>query len=255
MPALSPLRGSRNWRRWRVGVTAGLIGLVLVAGALGLWWLSNLRRYQVAGDLVWQVDTHEPVIALTFDDGPVPERVEPLLAQLRAADARATFFVIGEALAQHPEAGRRLVEAGHELGNHSYTHARMALKTGDFYAAEVEQTDAQIRAAGHPGEIVFRPPYGKKLFGLPFYLARTGRTTVTWSIEPESDRDTAASADRITAHVLQHARPGGIILLHPWYPGGEPTRQAIGPIVAGLRERGFRLVTVSELLGMRQSRP
>jgi peptidoglycan-N-acetylglucosamine deacetylase len=235
-------------RRWPAIVGAVLIVLVLLGAAAGLWWLSNLRGYQVAGKLVSHVDTHDPVVALTFDDGPVPERVEPLLALLREVDARATFFVIGEALAQSPESGRRLVEAGHELGNHSYTHQRMVFRSGDFYAREVEQTDAQIRAAGQRGEIVFRPPYGKKLFGLPFYLARTDRTTVTWGPEPESDPAIARSSDRIVADVLANVSKGSIILLHPWYDSGEPTRHAIVPIVRGLRARGFELVTVSELM-------
>ena len=160
--------------------------------------------------------------------------------------------MIGEALAQSPESGRRLVQAGHELGNHSYTHTRMVFNSNDFYAREIEQTDAEIRAAGQRGEILFRPPYGKKLFGLPFYLARTGRTSVTWGIEPESDPDTAASTDRIVADVLGDVYKGSIILLHPWYDSGEPTRQAIRPIVQGLRERGFELVTVSDLIAHRE---
>jgi peptidoglycan/xylan/chitin deacetylase (PgdA/CDA1 family) len=242
---------TRSTRGRRIVVGAGLFGLVVVGGALVLWWLSNLRSYQVAGELVWQVDTDEPVVALTFDDGPVPERVEPLLAQLRDLNVKATFFVIGESLAASPESGRRLVAAGHELGNHSYTHTRMVFNSADFYAREIEQTDAQIRAAGQEGEIVFRPPYGKKLFGLPFYLARTGRTSVTWSIEPESDPNIAASTDLIVADVLEHARPGSIILLHPWYATGEPTREAIGSIVAGLRAGGLGFVTISELLALR----
>jgi peptidoglycan/xylan/chitin deacetylase (PgdA/CDA1 family) len=170
------------------------------------------------------------------------------VAELRDLNARATFFVIGEALTRSPASGRRLVEAGHELGNHSYTHTRMVFNSSDFYAREIEQTDAQIRAAGQRGEIVFRPPYGKKLFGLPLYLARTGRTSVTWSIEPESDPAIAGSPDGIVEDVLAHVSKGSIILLHPWYDSGEPTRQAIRPIVQGLRARGYELVTVSELI-------
>jgi peptidoglycan-N-acetylglucosamine deacetylase len=241
------LRRLSRRARWFLVLT--VIGAVMLMGtAVGLWSLSNLRGYQVAGKLVSHVETHDSVVALTFDDGPVPERVEPLLAELRELNARATFFVIGEALAQSPESGRRLVEAGHELGNHSYTHQRMVLKSSDFYAAEIEQTDAQIRAAGQRGEIVFRPPYGKKLFGLPLYLARTGRTTVTWGIEPESDPSIARSSERIVADVLDNVSKGSIILLHPWYDSGEPTRRAIAPIVQELRARGYELVTVSELI-------
>jgi peptidoglycan/xylan/chitin deacetylase (PgdA/CDA1 family) len=128
----------------------------------------------------------------------------------------------------------------------------MVFNTGDFYAREIEQTDAQIRAAGYQGEIVFRPPFGKKLFGLPSYLARTGRTSITWDIEPESDPKIAGNTDAIVADVLDHAHKGSIILLHPWYDSGEATRRAIRPVVEGLRARGLELVTVNELLAHRE---
>jgi peptidoglycan/xylan/chitin deacetylase (PgdA/CDA1 family) len=231
------------------------LAVVLLIGALdGLWWLVDARTYQLAGDLVWRVETQEPVIALTFDDGPESARVQPLLTVLSGLNVKATFFVIGESLAASPESGRQLVQAGHQLGNHSYTHDRMVFKSGDFYAREIEQTDAQIRAAGFEGPIVFRPPFTKKLLGLPLYLARNNRTSVTWDIEPDSDVATAGSAEKITAAVLEAARPGSIILLHPWYDSRGETMRAIGPIVSGLRERGFRFVTVNELLALRAAR-
>ena len=248
-PALS---SSRRRRRY-VWLSLGLVLLLcVVAASVGLWWLSNLRGYQVAGELVSRVELHEPLVALTFDDGPVAGRVEPLLAELDELKVKATFFVIGEALAQSPDSGRRLVSAGHQLGNHSYTHQRMILRSGDFYAREIEQTDDQIRAAGFLGPIVFRPPYGKKLFGLPRYLAATNRTSVTWDVEPESDPAVASSTDAIVADVLGRAHKGSIILLHPWYDSGEPTRRAIRPIVLGLRERGFQFVTALDLIAHRE---
>lgn len=211
----------------------------------------NSRPYQVAGDLVQHVRVPEKVVALTFDDGPVPERVEPLLAVLREEDVRATFFVIGEAVAQHPESASQLMAAGHQLANHSYTHPRMVFRSADFYARQVEDTDAQLRAIGFTGPIVFRPPYGKKLVGLPRYLEATGRTTVTWGVQPEADSGPPRPAVQIVAHVLEHAYPGVIILLHPWYPGGEQSRRAIRPIIQGLRQHGYRFLTVSELLALR----
>lgn len=173
------------------------------------------------------------------------------MSLLHDLDVKATFFVIGESLAASPDGGRRLVQAGHQLGNHSYTHDRMIFRSGDFYSREIEQTDAQIRAAGFLGPIVVRPPFTKKLIGLPLYLARTNRTSVTWDIEPDSDVATAGSADRMTAAVLASARPGSIVLLHPWYDSRGETMRAIGPIVSGLRERGFHFATVNELLALR----
>src|SRR3954468_8412934 len=145
-PPTAPAAGQRLTARRasvvrRVVVAAVLAIAALLLGLFGLWCLANARTYQVAGDLVWRVDTSEPVVALTFDDGPEPSRVEPILSLLRAADIKATFFVIGESLAESPVSGRRLVEEGHQLGNHSYTHDRMVFRSGDFYAREIVDTD------------------------------------------------------------------------------------------------------------------
>lgn len=229
-----------------------VVVLAVTVGCLyGLSRLVNARTFQLAGDLVPRVETTQPVVALTFDDGPVSERVQPLLSILRDANVKATFFVIGEELATHPESGRQLVAAGHQLGNHSYTHQRMIFRSSEFYARELEDTDVQIRAVGYQGQIVFRPPYSKKLLGLPLYLAQTGRASITWDVEMDPDADVTGTAEQMIAHTLATARAGSVILLHPWYdPRGE-TLRAIGPIVAGLRERGFRFVTVAELLELR----
>jgi len=234
-------------RRWPLMAVA----IAALAGGYAVWRLMNSLSYQVAGDIVQHVPMTAKVVALTFDDGPVPERVEPLLSVLREEQVRATFFVIGEAVAQYPDSARQLMAAGHQLGNHSYTHRRMVFRSGEFYAREIEETDAQIRAVGFDGPLVFRPPYGKKLVGLPQYLAATGRTTVTWSVQPEAESGPPRAAAQLVAHVLERTDPGAIILLHPWYPGGEEARQAIRLIIQGLRHQGYRFVTVNELLALR----
>jgi peptidoglycan/xylan/chitin deacetylase (PgdA/CDA1 family) len=229
----------------RTLILALLAGL---AAAAGLWQLSNARRFQLFGEIVARVATADPVVALTFDDGPTPRYTAEVLALLRAYDARATFFVTGREVAAHPDAARQIVADGHELGNHSYSHPRLVLKTPARIRDEVERTDAAIRRAGYEGPIHFRPPYGKKLVGLPLHLARTGRTTVMWDVEPESYPAVAEDAGRIAAHVLERVRPGSIVLLHVMYDSRAASRAALPLILDGLRQRGYRPVTVSELL-------
>jgi peptidoglycan/xylan/chitin deacetylase (PgdA/CDA1 family) len=90
---------------------------------------------------------------------------------------------------------------------------------------------------------------GKKLFALPHYLASHGRTTITWDVEPDSDGTPDAAT--ITSVTLDRTRPGSIVLLHGMYPSREPTRQALGPLLDGLKQRGYRFVTVSQLLAAR----
>jgi len=224
--------------------------VVLFAVAYGLLTLSRSPTYQVFGDIVPRVNTHEKVVALTFDDGPTPFTHE-ILQTLAARHAHGTFFLIGAEIAHDPADARAIAASGNQIGNHSWSHDRMAFKSPSFIASEIERTDAEIRKVGYQGEIQFRPPYGKKLFGLPWYLARHHRKTITWDVDPMSDRDVDRSADRIVPFVLSRVRPGSIVLLHPMYKGREATRAALGPIIDGLQARGYRLVTVNELLAFR----
>src|SRR5262249_31062098 len=143
----------------------------------------------------------------------------------------------------------RLIAAGHEIGNHTFHHERMVLTSPSYIAEEIESTDRLIRAAGWRAPILFRAPFCRKLVGLPWYLSRHKRIDVTYDVEPESDPDIDNRTDRIVEFVLTNTRPGSIIILHPWYHGREATRDAIGPIIAGLRARGYDFVTVSELIG------
>jgi peptidoglycan/xylan/chitin deacetylase (PgdA/CDA1 family) len=238
-------------RRFRLLLRAILALLIVFAALFGAWRVSDLRGWQAFGTLVPRVETDEKLVALTFDDGPTPAGADSILPLLDALDVRATFFVNGSSLAERPDVGRRFVAAGHELGNHTWSHPRMLLKSQAAIRREVEPTDSMIRIVGHRGPIHFRPPYGKKLVGLPWYLHRTGRTTFTWDVEPESFPEVDGNADRIAAHVLERTRPGSIILLHVMFPSRAASRRAVPAIVHGLRQRGYRFVTVSELMARR----
>lgn len=218
--------------------------------AAGAWRLHKSGTVQLFGELVYHVDTADPVVALTFDDGPASPHTAAVLDLLLEQDVRATFFVIGEAVARHPALARRMVEEGHELGNHSYSHQPMVLMARARIRREVERTDSLIRAAGVQGDIHFRPPYGKRLVGLPWYLHRTGRTTVLWTLEPDSH---FARSDSMVAHVLDGVSPGAIILLHVELASRAEERAALAALVPALRAQGYRFVTVSELLARRSS--
>jgi peptidoglycan/xylan/chitin deacetylase (PgdA/CDA1 family) len=227
-----------------------IVGLLVVTagGLAGVRALARARTVQLFGTIVAHVPTAERRVALTFDDGPTPSRVDTLLGLLASRDVRATFFVTGRELGAAPDAGRRLVAAGHELGNHTYAHRRMVLVSPGTVRAEVERTDSLIRAAGHEGAIYFRPPYGYKLVALPWYLARTGRTTVIWDVEPDSYSEVAATPHGIVRHTLSRVRPGSIILLHPWYPSRATSLAAVAPLIDSLHARGFRVGTVRDLV-------
>jgi chitin deacetylase len=227
-----------------------LILALLLAALAATFAYSKSRTHQLFGTLVARVETERKVVALTFDDGPTAYAADEILAAL--GPTKATFFLTGFGMVADPAVAPRLVAAGHEIGNHTFHHDRMILKSPAYIAEEIESTDRLIRAAGWKGPILFRAPFGKKLVALPWYLSRHNRTHVTWDVAPDSDRQVDLHTDRIVASVLAQTRPGSIILLHPWYHGREATRAAIAPIIAGLRARGYELVTVSDLLALRR---
>lgn len=221
--------------------------LAVILIIIGLWQLSSSRNFQIAGELFSRVDTREHLIALTFDDGPTQKYTNSVLAILDEHNVKATFFVTGREVEMFPDEAIKIMTAGHELGNHTWSHPRMVLKSPTFIASEIEDTDTAIRALGYEADILFRPPYGKKLFGLPWYLHKTGRTTIMWDIEPETWPEVAASAETIAAHVIENAKPGSIILLHVMYDSREESRKALPFIIKGLKEKGYNFVTVSQL--------
>jgi peptidoglycan/xylan/chitin deacetylase (PgdA/CDA1 family) len=222
-----------------------VLGLLLLAG---IRELARARTFQLFGMLVAETHPRERIVALTLDDGPGDRIVDTLIDVLRSHGAHATFFLTGRELAESPEAGAKLVAAGHELGNHTYTHRRMVFVTRARVRREIERTDSLLRKAGQREPIWFRPPYGYKLFALPRYLESTSRTTVMWSIEPDSYAEVAATPAGIVRHVLDRVHPGSIIILHPWYPSRRTSREAIGPLVDSLHARGYRVETVGALL-------
>jgi peptidoglycan/xylan/chitin deacetylase (PgdA/CDA1 family) len=127
--------------RWRpLAVALGAVAL-LAGGLDGLYHLARSRTTQLFATLVARVETPERVVALTFDDGPTAAVVDELLSALGSRHVRATFFVNGAHVAEAPETARCLVAAGHELGNHTYSHERMVLCSQRFIKSQVERTE------------------------------------------------------------------------------------------------------------------
>lgn len=227
-------------------ILVGLLVLVVIVS----FQISKSRTFQFFGELVPRVNTPQKLVALTFDDGPVPGSTEEILSILNEQGIKATFFVTGAELEQNPAQGKLLAAAGHELGNHSFSHKRMVLKTPAFIQTEIERTDDLIRQTGYQGAIHFRPPYGKRLLLLPYYLSRHSRKTILWDVEPDSFPEIADNANSIVENVLANAKSGSIILLHVMYPNRVESLKSVKGIVAGLKERDYLFKTVSELLAL-----
>lgn len=229
----------------KMKLAIGMGALILLSGFL-LFQISKSRTFQFFGEITSRVNTGQKVVALTFDDAPNPKTQE-ILNILKEKRVKATFYEVGKAIEQYPEVARSIVEAGMEVGNHSYSHKRMLLKSPSFIDEEIQNTNRLIKSSGYMGKITFRPPNGKKLFGLPWYLHKHNIQTIMWDVEP--DTYVAGNAGAIIEYTLSHVRPGSIILLHPFCDKEcLADREALPKIIDELQAQGYKLVTISELL-------
>lgn len=225
---------------------ATILSLLIILVSLLLFQISKSRTFQFFGNLTNRIDTDQKVVALTFDDAP-STKTQEVLDILKEKQVKATFYEIGKGIEQHPNEAKTIVDAGMEVGNHSYSHKRFLLKSLSFIDTEIQKTNMLIKDSGYQGEITFRPPNGKKLFALPWYLYRHNIKTIMWDIEP--DTYVAGDSEAIVKYTLDHVRPGSIILLHPFCDKEcDADREALPRIIDGLKEKGFTLVTINKLL-------
>jgi peptidoglycan-N-acetylglucosamine deacetylase len=188
-------------------------------------------------------------IALTFDDGP-SEGTLPLLEYLDKRGVKATFFECGTNLKRLPHVARQVVAAGHQLGNHTWSHPRLYLKTSSFIDREFADTQTILENETGVTPKLLRPPYGFRWFGMRAVQHRLGLLGVLWTV---IGNDWKWPAHRIASHVLRRCAPGGIICLHDGRdiqrtPDVRPMMSAVQQIVPVLQDQGYRFETVTELL-------
>ena len=224
-----------------------VVFLILSLAAVATFETMNSRTFQFFGGIVNRINTHDKVVALTFDDGPSPA-VDTILTILNSENVTATFFLIGNEIEQYPEETKKLISAGQEIGNHTYSHNRMVFKTPSYIKEEIEKTDNLIREMGYTEPIQFRPPYSKKFIFLPYYLKQHERKTILWDLEPNSLPEIDSSADNMVKYVVDNVKPGSIILLHPMYDNKGTTIGALKGIIEGLKAKGYEFKTINELL-------
>jgi peptidoglycan/xylan/chitin deacetylase (PgdA/CDA1 family) len=192
------------------------------------------------------------MVAITFDDGPSPS-TEGLYRTLLRYGVPGTFFMIGERVATLMEATggaallREMIDHGMEIGNHSYSHARDLPDEGEGASLQLELANREIERATGFTPCLFRPPYGNLTPELVQRAKVLGLTTVKWDVDPEDWRHPGANV--IRDRVLANVKPGSIVVLHDNLETRGQTEEALPGIVEALRGRGYRLVTVTQLLG------
>jgi len=187
-----------------------------------------------------------PYIALTFDDGPSATLTPKLLDLLAAHHMKATFFVVGQNAADHPDILRRAVKEGHEIANHSWSHPNLGKMSDDAVRREVQKTDDAISAAIGKRPTLLRPPYGSITARQKHWIHEEfGYRIIIWDVDPLDWKRPGPSV--VTSRILKETHAGSIVLAHDIHP---PTLEAMPATFDQLDRKGFKSVTVSELLKM-----
>jgi peptidoglycan-N-acetylglucosamine deacetylase len=239
-----------------------LLIVCVVAAIVGLGVLFVFACSVPSLRLVGPVITHGPLgssyIALTFDDGPAAPFTGQILDLLREHGIRATFFMCGKNVEKYPELARRIAQEGHQVGNHTFSHPFLYLKSSRFIADEIRRTAEAIEKASGARPSVFRPPYGARWPTLYPVLRRFGLTLVNWSVP---GFDWMYGTEKIVAAVTGRLRGGSVILLHDGLEtrSSRPidqsrTVRALPAIIEAARTKGLEFVTLSEMLSERPAR-
>ncbi len=195
------------------------------------------------------VPASEKVIALTFDDGPNPPYTRQILQILNEHNAKATFFMVGEELSANRSMAREVLNAGHAVGNHSWSHPSRPRDPG----TEVKRTDTLIRIVLGFEPTLFRPPYGIMSNGMSKYARQNRDAVLLWSVDTVDWHKPGAK--RIASRVIRGARPGRIVLMHDGGGNRSQTVAALPVVLETLGKQGYRFVTIPELLQLRQAPP
>ena len=194
---------------------------------------------------ITQVRTSRPVVAMTFDDGPHPRLTPILLDMLKARRIRATFYVIGNRVPQWPGLVQRMLAEGHEVANHTWSHPFLTRLSSSGVLSQLDRTAQAVEKVTGRRPVTMRPPYGAMSYRQrQMVLEARKLPTVLWSVDPQDWRRPGSSV--VAQRILHQTRPGGIVLSHDIH---SPTIKAMPRTLDGLAAKGFRFVTVSELLG------
>jgi peptidoglycan/xylan/chitin deacetylase (PgdA/CDA1 family) len=229
--------------------------------------LNNVRPQQLLSDLShaaslerlgpklferihWRALTDEPKIAITFDDGPHAVSTPQILGLLDEFKVLATFFLVGKHLEKHPEIAHKMVRAGHEVGNHTFSHSLLYVSTKKRIRDEISRTDTLLRSIDGAEPNFFRPPAGFFTKQVLDIAENLGYRTVVGDVYPRDPH--LPGKEKIVARVLQRTVAGSIIILHD---GGNTqqvdrsqTLEALSEIIPSLKNKGFEFLTLTNLL-------
>ncbi|MBE6699463.1 MAG: chitooligosaccharide deacetylase [Ruminococcaceae bacterium] len=217
------------------------LSLVLLLHFLTIVSVAEVKVYR-------SVETEKKQIALTFDDGPHPILTERILKILAQYGVSATFFMVGENVINYPEAAKQVILAGHEVGNHTFTHPHIANLNEKAIFDEIGKCEDALEELCEYRPHILRTPQGALTPSLERCLLDDDYILVLWSLDTR-DWDNKSTAC-IVQTVLNNVKSGDIILMHDFIGHNSKTPEALEKIIPVLLSQGYEFVTVSELLGV-----
>ena len=201
----------------------------------------------VSDTIVWsngrQLDLTKPMLALTFDDGPQVQSGNRIMDVFAQYGQRCTFFLVGDRIASRADEVRRMVADGHEVADHSYSHAYFNKLSAEQIRSEVAKCNAAIAQTTGVAPTIMRLPGGNKTATV---LANVNMPIILWNVDTEDWK--VKDSARIISRVVGKVKDGDVVLMHELYG---TTATAVETIVPTLVSQGFQLVTVSELAKFR----
>lgn len=193
------------------------------------------------------VKTDSKRIALTFDDGPHPYLTGRILEILERYDVQATFFMVGVNVINYPDAAREVIRAGHEVGNHTFSHGHMARLNKSEVERELGLCEDALEELCEYRPHLFRPPEGAVNAYIEHCTEDNDYSLILWSLDTRDWEH--KNADEIVERVLSQIQAGDIILMHDYIGRHSQTPEALEILLPKLLEAGYEPVTVSQLLG------
>ena len=225
----------------------------LLLGGLGAYLAANVilpyALVQVLNlGLLRQGRAREAGLALTFDDGPDPETTPQVLDLLREAGVPATFFVLSERAEAHPELIERMLVEGHQVEAHGVLHRHAWTRAPWSVWRDVREAAGRLERLTGRRPRFYRPPHGAYTLATVLALRAEGLTGAHWTVEAHDWR-LDHTPEQVTARVLAHARPGGVIVMHDAGPGAENSIPALPGLIAELKAREYTFRTLEGLQG------
>ncbi|MBO8159603.1 polysaccharide deacetylase family protein [Thermosyntropha sp.] len=230
--------------------------LLILGFSLGAFRLAvhpNMENWKKQRIVITGIETNEKVIALTFDDGPDTENTSLILDILKKHDAKATFFVLGQRAKKYPNLIKRMAEDGHEVGNHSFSHPDFNHKDRKSIREEIVKTNQIILRLTGKKPLFFRPPGGYLSYEMVDLVMKENMIIGYWSYIQDPKDWQGRKGEDIAAYIINHIKPGQIIILHDGVPNGVETARALDIFIPKLKKEGYRFVTMTELIKAEKS--